>query len=247
MFDTVLYNVHCRLCEKLPKSVHTLSYINIFYKCINVPIVHTLPTPKRRPAKMTGIEDHWMYDGSPLNFCASGSAMHRHYLQMINYCLTVLTVCWKYEWTFTKLHNRRITWTQLYRMYTVCITERDICVLCMTETVSHTLISALSCWQNVTPQGTCGTPFLQNIFLLRKFSIFSPCSRNRQLNNVKVFILKFTCGIISQYLFELHDFSSSRIVFFNVFEFERFLFIPPLVVVGVPNPAFAFLPLEIVK
>ena len=154
-----------------------------------VPIVHTLPTPKRRPAKMTGIEDHWMYDGSPLNFCASGSAMHRHYLQMINYCLTVLTVCWKYEWTFTKLRKRRITWTQLYSMYTVCITERDICVLCMTETVSHTLISALSCWQNVTPQGTCGTPFLQNIFLLRKFSIFSPCSRNRQLNNVKVFIL----------------------------------------------------------
>ena len=164
MFDTVLYNVHCTLCEKLPKSVHTLSYINIFYKCINVPIVHTLPTPKRRPAKMTGIEDHWMYDGSPLNFCASGSAMHRHYLQLINYCLTVLTVCWKYEWTFTKLCERRITWTQLYSMYTVCITERNICVLCMTETVSHTLISALSCWQNVTPQGTCGTPFCRISF-----------------------------------------------------------------------------------
>ena len=125
------YIVHCMCTETTHICTqHTLSYKNIFYKCINVPIVHTLPTPKRRPAKMTGIEDHWMYDGSPLNFCASGSAMHRHYLQLINYCLTVLTVCWKYEWTFTKLCKRRITRTQLYRMYTVCkCREKYMCAV----------------------------------------------------------------------------------------------------------------------
>ena len=39
----------------------------------------------------------------------------------------------------------------------------------MTETISDTLISGLSCWQNVTPQDTCGTPFYTTPFFWQMF------------------------------------------------------------------------------